>query len=288
MESELSIKLEYLKNRRNPPEIFEAMALYIDAYTDFGQLLTNSVGIQADFQFQLSDIEKSSILSKLSVISELLDKNFRNAAFLSGKRLFEKISETDKTEEESEVESIAADLEDTFASQLQHQIADPHIDRQNLAHILNKFSLANQKMIAGENVYVISGKEFPEATAINIDWRFTGDPRQMFKGTTESHEVKDNLYVPVTVNEGNSIWTFKSISTNKRFAGRIIHKDWLEKYQNGLIQPIGPKDVLEAELTYDIYTPPKGRGKPQIRNAKIIRVIEIHRSSGHQYELQNN
>ena len=37
---ELSIKLDYLKDRRNPAEIFEAMALYINAYRDFGQLLS--------------------------------------------------------------------------------------------------------------------------------------------------------------------------------------------------------------------------------------------------------
>lgn len=285
MESELSIKLEYLQNRNNPSEVFEAMALYIDAYRDFGQLLTNSVGIKADFQFQLSDIEKSSILSKLSVVSDLLDENFRNAAFSSGSKLFEKLLEVDETEEESEVDSIAVNVEETFANKIRGQLADPHIDRKNLAYILSKLSSANQKMISGENVYVISGQEKQEISPVNTNWRFSGDPKKMFTGKTESHEIKDMLYVPVTVNEGNSIWTFKSISLSKRFVGRVIHKDWLERYQNGLVQPIGPKDAVEADLSYDIYTPPNGKGKPQIRNAKIKRVIKIHRNSAHQYEL---
>lgn len=285
MESELSIKLEYLQNRSNPSEVFEAMALYIDAYRDFGQLLTNSVGIQADFQFQLSDIEKSSILSKLSVVSALLDRNFKNAAFSSGSKLFEKLLQLDETEEESEVESIAVELEEAFASKFKGKLADPYIDRKNLAYVLSKFSSANQKTASGENVYVISGEDKQEVSPINTSWRFTGDPKKMFAGKTKSHEIKDKLYVPVTVNEGNSIWTFKSISLDKKFTGRIIHKDWLEQYQNGLVQPIGPKDVVEADLSYDIYTPPKGKGKPQIRNAKLKRVIKIHRNSVHQYEL---
>lgn len=285
VESELSIKLEYLQNRSNPSDVFEAMALYIDAYRDFGQLLTNSIGIQADFQFQLSDIEKSSILSKLSVVSKLLDRNFKNAAFSSGSKLFEKLLELDETEEESEVESIAVDLEEVFASKLKGQLADPYIDRKNLAYVLSKLSSANQKIVSGENVYVISGDDKQETSQINTNWRFTGDPKKMFTGKTESHEIKDKLYVPVTVNEGNSIWTFKSISLDKKFTGRIIHKDWLEQYQNGLVQPIGPKDVVEADLSYDIYTPPSGKGKPQIRNAKLKRVIEIHRNSVLQHEL---
>lgn len=235
MESELSIKLEYLQNRTNPSEVFEAMALYIDAYRDFGQLLTNSVGIKADFQFQLSDIEKSSILSKLAVVSEFFDKNFKDAAFSSGNKLFEKLVDLDTTEDESEVDNIAIDLEETFANKLRGQLADPHIDRQNLAYVLSKLSAANQRIISGENVYVISGEENSEIASINTNWRFTGDPKKMFTGKTKSHEIKDRLYVPITVNEGNSIWTFKSISLDKKFSGRVIHKDWLEQYQNGLI-----------------------------------------------------
>ncbi|EFT4230478.1 hypothetical protein HVE81_004290, partial [Salmonella enterica] len=54
MNPELSIKIDYLKDRHNPEEVFEAMALYINAYRDFGQVLSNSIGIKADFNFQLN------------------------------------------------------------------------------------------------------------------------------------------------------------------------------------------------------------------------------------------
>ncbi|EBG3731167.1 hypothetical protein FIX40_21740, partial [Salmonella enterica] len=67
MNPELSIKIDYLKDRHNPEEVFEAMALYINAYRDFGQVLSNSIGIKADFNFQLNEIKSGSILSKLSV-----------------------------------------------------------------------------------------------------------------------------------------------------------------------------------------------------------------------------
>ncbi|WP_221885551.1 hypothetical protein [Vreelandella populi] len=88
MSPELSIKLEYLENRINPAEVFEAMALYINAYKDFGQLLTNSVGLKLDFEFQLNDIEKNSILSKLSALPNSIDSMLEKAFYSSGNRLF--------------------------------------------------------------------------------------------------------------------------------------------------------------------------------------------------------
>ncbi|XQW87036.1 hypothetical protein ACOYXV_09695 [Aeromonas veronii] len=48
MKTELSIKLEYLKDRSNPAEVFEAMASYINAYQDLGQLLSSSIGLDTD------------------------------------------------------------------------------------------------------------------------------------------------------------------------------------------------------------------------------------------------
>lgn len=41
---------------------------------------------------------------------------------------------------------------------------------------------------------------------------------------------------------------------------------------------------MEAEVTYEIYTPPAGKGKPFISSAKIKRVLDIHRDVGLQHE----
>ena len=168
---------------------------------------------------------------------------------------------------------------------LRTQIADPHIDRQGLATVLDKFSHANQKMKSGESVVFHSGDEEGKSCIVNTAWRFTGNPKEMFLGETEYKEFEDRLYVKVTVNEGHSVWTFRSLSLEKTFSARIIHKDWLERYQDGLIAPIGPKDIIEAKISLDFYTPLKGKGQPQIRNAKVISIGDITRYSGHQYEL---
>ncbi|WCN15334.1 hypothetical protein GV054_21145 [Marinomonas mediterranea] len=285
MRPELSIKLEYLQNRNNPAEVFEAMALYINAYRDLGQLLTNSVGLKTDFNFQLNDIEKGSILSKLSAMSTKIDSMLENAFYSSGNSLFQELTTVSEISSENQVEGLAAGLETTLSDKLDREIADPYIDRQNLAHVLNSFSSANQKVQPGENVFLISGNNSKQLCSINTAWRFTGKPKEMFQGKTVSHEHRDKLYVKVSVNEGNSVWSFRSISIDKRFNARIVHKDWLQRYQSGLVPAIGPKDIIEADISYDVYTPPKGKGQPQIRNARIKFVVDVKRNNGHQYEL---
>lgn len=285
MNPELSIKIDYLKDRHNPEEVFEAMALYINAYRDFGQVLSNSIGIKADFNFQLNEIKSGSILSKLSVIPGKIDEILANAFYNSGDELFRELTDIETTDTEEQVETLAVNLETALAKNLPQQIADPNIDRQNLSFALEKFSTANQKIKPNESVIITSNSNNNQNFKFNTKWRFGGKPREMFLGSTESTELNDKLYVTVSVNEGNSVWSFRSISLDKRLSGRITHKEWLERYQDGLIPAIGPKDIIDAKITFDIYTPPKGKGQPQIRNLKVINISNIQRNNGLQYEL---
>ncbi|EDS7980001.1 hypothetical protein B6M31_004374 [Salmonella enterica subsp. enterica serovar Adelaide] len=285
MNPELSIKIDYLKDRHNPEEVFEAMALYINAYRDFGQVLSNSIGIKADFNFQLNEIKSGSILSKLSVIPGKIDEILANAFYNSGDELFRELTDIETTDTEEQVETLAVNLESALAKNLPQQIADPNIDRQNLSFALEKFSTANQKIKPNESVIITSNSNNNQNFKFNTKWRFGGKPREMFPGSTESIELNDKLYVTVSVNEGNSVWSFRSISLDKRLSGRITHKEWLERYQDGLIPAIGPKDIIDAKITFDIYTPPKGKGQPQIRNLKVINISNIQRNNGLQYEL---
>lgn len=261
------------------------MALYINAYRDFGQVLSNSIGIKADFNFQLNEIKSGSILSKLSVIPGKIDEILANAFYNSGDELFRELTDIETTDTEEQVETLAVNLETALAKNLPQQIADPNIDRQNLSFALEKFSTANQKIKPNESVIITSNSDNNQNFKFNTKWRFGGKPREMFLGSTESIELNDKLYVTVSVNEGNSVWSFRSISLDKRLSGRITHKEWLERYQDGLIPAIEPKDIIDAKITFDIYTPPKGKGQPQIRNLKVINISNIQRNNGLQYEL---
>lgn len=287
MKPELSIKLDYLEDRKNPAEIFDAMSLYINAYRDFGQLMTNSMGIKGDFDFQLNAIESGSILSKLSSLPGKLDAIFEEAIYKSGNSTFEDLVDIDETETEQQVEELAINIEKTLSNNVPNQIAEPLIDRQHLAYVLKAFSKANEKTKCGEGVIFKSSNDQGNECRLNTKWRFTGNPKEMFQGSTESHETKLKLFAKIPVNEGNSVWTFRCEKIKQPFSAKVTHKDWLDRYQKGLIQPVGPKDTMDTLVSYDIYTPPKGKGEPIIRNAKIKEVINITRNRAYQHELSS-
>lgn len=282
--AELSIKIDYESNRRRPGEVFEAMALYIGAYQDFGQLLISSVGIKADFEFQLDEIKEGSILSRLSALPGTLDKALMQIFCDAGNKTIDKLK--GKTSTENDVEKLSVELEADIAHGVPGQTASPMIDRAKLAFVLNKFSKANEKLSEKEKVSFYAGNESSNVYHLETDWRFTGDPDEMFRGTVEHLNAEGNFYVVMAVNEGSALWWFKSIEVDRRIPAKIAQKEWLDRYQNGLIRPIGPKDVIRARIEYDLYTPPKGRGSPIIRSARITDIIQVIRNrSEYQYEL---
>ncbi len=286
MNSDLSIKIDFLKNRNNPSEVFQAMALYINGYKDLGQLITNALDQECDFELILDDIAISSVIGKLSILKEKLLGAVANTVIDSSFRLFDDLVE--HTESESDIELLALKLESKLYENSESQL-DPYVDRKNLATVLSKLSEANSKLLPNEHVEFTSALNNGNVATLNSRWRFTGNPKAMFLGASESYAITDKLYVKIAVNEGegHSVWTFKSPIMERSFSARIVNNEWLERYQQGLILPIGPKDMIDADITYDIYKTPSGKGQTEIRNAKIIKINSIIRSHGYQHELSN-
>ncbi len=280
----MSIKIDFLKNRNNPSEVFQAMALYINGYKDLGQLITNALDQECDFELILDDIAISSVIGKLSILKEKLLGAVANTVIDSSFRLFDDLVE--HTESESDIELLALKLESKLYENSESQL-DPYVDRKNLATVLSKLSEANSKLLPNEHVEFTSALNNGNVATLNSRWRFTGNPKAMFLGASESYAITDKLYVKIAVNEGHSVWTFKSPIMERSFSARIVNNEWLERYQQGLILPIGPKDMIDADITYDIYKPPSGKGQTEIRNAKIIKINSIIRSHGYQHELSN-
>jgi hypothetical protein len=287
MQPEFSIKLGFVPNRNNPDELFYAMGDYIKACRAYNQLMANAIGLQVDFNFQLTDIEKSSILSRLKSCTEKLDYVTQNILFKSGNETFQKIKGIEDTETEEQVENIATLLESTLNDNLESPLNYPYVDRQVLSYVLNSFSIANEKVQAGESVLLSTSGYNNDKTEVNLNtrWRFTGNPKEMFLGTSKKVNTTLKLYATKTVNKGESQWEFKSDKLPKVFTAKILHKEWLEEYQHGLIPAIGVYDVLDVSIAYEIYTPPKGKGNSIIRSAVIKQVIKIERNTGYQHEL---
>lgn len=284
MHETLKIKIDFAKNRQRPAEIFQAMSSYIEAYQAIGQVMVGSLGGNEEFSLQLERVEAASVASLLRAVPGHFGEWLEKALFESSFRLAEGLSEIDITSTEEEVDALASQLESELAKSSTGQMVDPHIDRLSFAHALKKLSEANNKLLPEEKV-LTSMSDNEKITPINTHWRFNGNPKEMFLGKTDPHNLIDKLYVRAPMNIGKGAWPLASTITGSRYSARILDSSWLEDYQGGLIPAIGPKDVMEAEVSFDIYTPPAGKGKPYITNAKINKVLKIHRNVGLQHEI---
>ncbi|WP_312598515.1 hypothetical protein [Stutzerimonas nitrititolerans] len=280
---EVSIKYSFIKNRQNPAQVFEAMALYINAYRDLTQLLAIAVGVEVNFELKLNDIEKSSLLSKISAVRNTIGDAIEENLYKSGERLFKELIPETETKTAEQVDCLAKALEHELSENFLTQLLPPCIDREKLAYVLEAFSMANQKVLEEESIIFLQTDAEGDGCRLNTSWRFTGDPKTIFSGRTESRRHADRLIITVAVYVGKSLWSFQSLSSEKKFSAKITDELWLNKYQSGLI-PIGPKDVIEAEIMYDLYTPPVGQGPSQMRNARVVKVIDIHRNNAYQHE----
>lgn len=284
MHETLKIKIDFAKNRQHPAEVFQAMSAYIEAYQTIGQILVGGCGVKEEFELQLDAVEAGSVASLLKAVPGRLKEYISNALFKSTCGLLEDISGVEVTSTEEEVDILALQLESELAKSGLGDMVNPHIDRQAFAHALCRLSEANKKLQPEEKVLTSLSSD-DKITPINTHWRFNANPKDMFLGSTKPHSVVDKLYVKMPVNIGKGVWQFVSASTERSYSARIADRRWLEDYQLGIIQAIGPRDIMEADVSYEIYTPPPGKGKPQIRNAKVTRVVKIHRNVGLQYEL---
>lgn len=284
MHETLKIKIDFAKNRQHPAEVFQAMSGYIEAYQDICQILVGSCGGKEEFELQLDAVEAGSVASLLKAVPGRLREYCSSVLFKSASALIDDLSSIEVTSTEEDVDILALQLESELAKSGLGEMVSPHIDRQALAHALCKLSEANKKLQAEEKVLTSLSSD-NKIIAINTHWRFNANPKEMFLGSTKPHCVVDKLYVKMPVNIGKGVWQLLSASTERSYSARIADLKWLEDYQLGIIQAIGPKDIMEADVAYEIYTPPLGKGKPQIRNAKVTRVVKIHRNVGLQYEL---
>jgi hypothetical protein len=285
MHETLRIKIDFLKERQRPAEIFQAMSSYIEAYEAIGQVMVGSLGAQGEFALRLEDVETGSVASVLKAVPGRLKGWFETAVFESSMKLAEDLAGLESTTTEEEVDQLASGVEAELAKFNDEQMFAPKIDRKAFAHALDKLSEANKRLLPEESASA-SIVESENVTAINTHWRFNANPKEMFQGTTETKGCVDKLYVRAPVNIGKGAWAMLSASTNNRYNAKITDLPWLEQYQDGSIAPIGPRDVMEAEVSIEIYSPPPGKGKPFISGAKVVRVLQIHRDVGLQHETK--
>lgn len=285
MDAKLTIKYDYLVGREDPAQVFEAISLYMQSYKDFAALMSEALGICDDFSFKLDEVDKGSIKSMISACKNAYD-GIENIIYEQGNKLFGDLVDEGETKTEQQVDELAEKLEFRLSKAMKNKMAEPYVNRKKLAVVIKSFSEANKLTHEGEAVSVLAGNDEFYEEFINKGWVFSGNPDEMFLGERTKVNTVLKMNAVTTVCEGSSAWTFKCINLEgRRISANVLDKKWLERYQLGMIYPIGPMDIITADVEYTVIDLKAKKRNAEIKNAKIKKILDIKRFQGHQYGL---
>lgn len=264
----IAVKINYEQNRSNPAEVFEAMGLYIRFTTDIGQIILNSVGEESTFDLSLDEIEKGSIISWLS---PNLDKKLKDfCKKYSNALVREFISLPDEITDE-DIEMVAVKIQEKIQDE-KNPVFPVIINQKALKHAAKNYSAANEKLYSTEPVEFISyNNGVKEIISINTHQYLSKASTSSELEKSPTHEL--HLVVISPKNIGNGAWSFKSPKLNKRFDARILNAEWLTRYQAQIIRPIGPKDIIVADVRYST-----DKETSEITKAEILNIKDIIRA----------
>ena len=273
-EQVVEFHLNYNKNRNNPAELFHAMAEFIETYQDLGQVLSDAIESETRFAFELQEVTKGSILAKLAL---KVEKWTRPDPLLKSFTGEISLPCDVKSRTNAEIERLKTEINSQKISRI-----EPYISDLDIALAMDKWSEANKKLLPDEHLTICNeGENLSNVIPFDQSFRFTGDPKKMFSRDKGHHDGEEVVEIFKPCNKGNSQWEFVSIKTKRTYKAEILHKKWLEDYQNSKTR-LGGQDYLRVHSKYDVITE---NGKDVIRNAKILEVIEVINCGGIQHEI---
>jgi len=272
---ELEFHLQYNKGRKNGQDVFIAMGEYISAYEKFGQILTDAIGSEISFECTLEDVREGSIIGKFTILFDKLT--------CPDELISELTEEIGTVEQLTEITSKNENrMHQAMINTKEHSNKlPPSISQIDTAYAMQELSNANKRLKQGESMTISDVDSPSNVISFDTKFRFTGDISKMFANHVESYDGEDLLEVIKPCNKGHLTWQVKSVLTGFEYNAPIEHSQWLDKYQCGEAG-FDPQDYLKVNSTYDVYL---NKGQKKIKNARIIRVEEVVKNSGHQNEL---
>ncbi|RUO38884.1 hypothetical protein CWE15_10280 [Aliidiomarina taiwanensis] len=272
----IDIKYNFSSGHQSPAEVFEVMAGYIRVYTKLGNVLSAALGESEELIYELEKVKVGSLIGQIAAKAKGAQSYVVDAVRKSSDRTFANLVENISNREQVEklVEEAEKELNDAAVGFVDGHY--PVISREAFAEVLAELSSVNERVVESESVEFINRDASDKTLRLNTDWRFNANVKEMF--LAEGHFVRQKMYltVKIAVNEGDSVWTFRDNKTKSVFKAKVVHEEWLKKYQNSEFSGIGAKDVMVALVEMEYCDGGDGIFS-DIKNAKIVHVYEIVR-----------
>lgn len=267
----------YSKKRKNIGEAFHALGYYIEAYIELGQIMADAIGDDLELEIQISSIKEGSIkVFFLKLFDDVTNPN----DFL--RDLKGEVGTLQELELITNVQNqrLSKKLE---RSEKYSKRVEPTINNLEVALTLEKLSQANKYLEPEETITVGDVGDSAE-NVVNIDtrFRFTGKPKEMFKNYVGKHDGEEYVDVIRSYYRGdNNMWRFQNRNTGFEYNAPIKNKKWLQEFREGL-HKVNPVDCLLVHSVYEIW---RINGKDVVKNAKILKVIDVMKGTEPQYDV---
>jgi hypothetical protein len=270
----IEFHLEYNPNRKNPSEVFHAMGLFISSYQQVGQIIAAAIESEINFELELKEVTHGCILAKLLLKAEKWTNPDSIIRDFTGEV---SLPEQVKFITDKEISRLKAE-----APKHPNKRLEPYISNLDLALVMEEWSEGNKKLLPDEHLKVCKeGDNLSTVVPFDPNFRFSGDPKNMFSREKGFHNGEEVIEVFRPCNKGDSKWEVRSIKTGIKYNATILDKKWLEDYQKSKTR-LGGQDYLRVHSSYDVIIV---NGKDEIKNAKIIEVKEIIVFGGTQNEI---
>lgn len=284
----LAIRFDYSENRKNPEDVLVILSEYVKFYRNVGLIALDSINEKDCALFDLVSLQDGSAIAWI----KCRFSKWNDFIFSSAQELANYLDSNSDISTLEDLNKLSNDLSEFIVSSTDQKIKiEPFIDIELLGKVLSDYSDLNLKLLSDESASI--GRGHPGETShttfktLNKNFVFNDNVIDMFQSEVKHHKRKSKFYVHVPVNKGNTVWRLEELTTENKFSAKVVNSSWLEDYQSGVIDPIGPKDLMEAVVEYDEITSKDHKKKKtlKIKNAKIVEIIDIVRSRGKQDEF---
>jgi len=284
----LAVRFDYSENRKNPEDILVILSEYVRFYRNIGLIALDSINEKDCALFDLVSLQDGSAIAWI----KCRFSKWNDFIFNSAQELANYLDSNSEISTLEDLNKISNNLSEFIVSSTDQKIKiEPFIDIELLGKVLSEYSDLNLKLLSDESASI--GRGHPGETShatfktLNKNFVFDDNVIDLFQGKVKHYKRKSKFYVHVPVNKGHTVWRLEELATENKFTAKVVNSSWLDDYQSGVIDPIGPKDLMEAVVEYDEITSKDHRKKKtlKIKNAKIVEIIDIVRNRGKQDEF---
>lgn len=281
----IAIRFDYSEHRKNPEDVLVILSEYVRFYRSIGFITLDSINEKDSALFDLVSLQDGSAIAWIRCRFSKWNDFIFNAA----EKLANYLDSNSEILTIEDLDAASSILSESIVKNADQNIQiEPCIDLKQLGKVLSEYSDLNLKLYSDESASI--GKGYPgeinleNFKTLNRNFVFNDNVIDMFNSEVKHHKRKSKFYVHVPVNKGHTVWRLEELVTENKFTAKVVNSNWLEDYQSGRIDPIGPKDLMEAIVEYDevIYKDSRRKNLLKIKNAKVIEIINIVRSRGKQ------